>query len=299
MNKRWISTLTMISALSLLAACGGGSDSGTPTTNSTPAAQSTPADSAQSSAKPAATDASKAAAPATNASKSDAQTITAFSNEWSALNKKHEKAINSYDGMPIIEIVAPGLAFVTGVQYDLLNSGNQDGRFEGKLVLAGFDGFIEKKGTGMTFGYDHVLDKDGFGPTQKTGDRTVENGSFDAKEGYFKTERFTERGGQKIRSDYTEIKRLKDGSMLCLDLSGHTLNAKGDQKPGNTFTFMHVRNDGLDFVVASAAKGTDFAAISFADQGEMTKAAAIELFTKVGYKIEKTGAVKDNMFVVD
>lgn len=75
-----------------------------------------------------------------------------------------------------MELTYPGLEFLTGVQYDLLNMDNKNGRFEGELFLAGFPAFIERGGDQLTFGYDFIRDEDGFSPSMKTGDRVVENG---------------------------------------------------------------------------------------------------------------------------
>lgn len=66
--------------------------------------------------------------------------ISDYSEAWNELYNQNEAAINKYEE-PIMELVTPGLEFVSGVQYDLLNMENKDGRFEGKLMMAGFPGF--------------------------------------------------------------------------------------------------------------------------------------------------------------
>jgi len=231
--------------------------------------------------------------------KSGFEKITDIADAWNALHSQNEKAINDYEGMPILELVSPGLAFVTGVQYDLLNMDNKDGRFEGKLMLAGFDGFVEKAGAKFTFGYDHVMEKDGFGPLAKAGDRKVENGVFDANKGFYQAESYTERGGTKILRQYHEFKRLGDGSMICFDFSGNAIDSKGDERTYNTFTFIRNGKDRYEFVIAKAEIGPEFNIVSLADEEDMTKERAIDIFTAEGYRIDKTGGIKDGKLFVD
>ncbi|HZX47541.1 MAG TPA: hypothetical protein VFF83_09735 [Clostridia bacterium] len=231
--------------------------------------------------------------------KSGFEKINDIADAWNALYSQNEKAINDYEGMPILELVSPGRAFVTGVQYDLLNMDDKDGRFEGKLMFAGFDGFVEKAGSKFTFGHDYVLEKDGLGPFANAGDRKVENGIFDTDKEFYQAESYTERGGTKILRQYHEFKRLGDGSMICFDFSGNAIDAKGDEKTFNIFTFIRSGKDRYDFVIAKAEIGPEFNIVSLANEGDMTKERAIEIFTAEGYSIDKTGGIKDGKLFVD
>jgi hypothetical protein len=256
------------------------------------------------SPQPPAGDAASASQPADNApapapAKSSLQKIGDMAGAWSDLYKQNEAVINSYDGMPIMALVTPPVTFISTVQFDLLNIDNKDGRIEGKLMFAGYNGFVEKAGAKITFGYEHKLEKDGFGPAAKAGDRNVENGSLALDKEHYISETFTERAGRKIARDYTEFKRLGDGSMICLAFSGHTLNMKGDEDTSDEVIFLHNGKNRYDFVIAKAKTGPEFKSISFTDKGDLSKEQAIELFKTAGYTIDQTGGIRDGKLVVD
>jgi hypothetical protein len=276
----------------LLTACGGSSPE-------TAGGEASPADTEVSGGGAPEAELAKEEPSGVSGSKSGFEKITDIADAWNELYNQNEKAINDYEGMPILELVSPGLAFVTGVQYDLLNMSNKDGRFEGELMLAGFDGFVEKAGSKFTFGYDHVMEKDGFGPSAKAGDRKVENGIFDTDKEFYQAESYTERGGTKILRQYHEFKRLGDGSMICFDFSGNAIDSKGDERTYNTFTFIRNGKDRYDFVIAKAEIGPEFNIVSLANEGDMTKERSIEIFTAEGYSIDKTGGIKDGILFVD
>lgn len=265
----------------LFTACGGGKTPQKPAEDSTSASQ--PADSPT----------------ATAAAKSGMQKIGDMADAWSSLYSQNEAVINKYDGMPIMGLVTPPVTFISSVQFDLLNIDNKDGRIEGKLMLAGYNGFVEKSGAKITFGSDHKLDKNGFGPAAKAGDRMVENGSLELDKEYYIAETFTERAGRKISRSYTEFKRLGDGSMICLALSGNTLNMKGDEDIRDEVIFLRNGKGQYDFVIANGKTGPEFKSISFADKGDLTKEQAIELFKAMGYAIDQTGGIKEGKLVVD
>ncbi|MCX6557730.1 MAG: hypothetical protein NTW95_09935 [Candidatus Aminicenantes bacterium] len=279
-NKLMVFSAFLCIAL-LFSACGGGKSPEEPAGEQAPASQ--PAE--------------NTAAPA--AAKSGLQKIGDMSDAWSDLYKQNEAVINSYDGMPIMGLVTPPLTFISTVQFDLLNIDNKDGRIEGKLMFAGYNGFVEKAGTKITFGYDHTLEKDGFGPLAKAGDRNVENGSLALDKEHYISETFTERAGRKISRDYTEFKRLADGSMICLAFSGHTLTMKGDEDLSDDVIFLHNGKNRYDFVIAKAKTGPEFKSISFADKGDLTKEQAIELFKAAGYTIDQSGGIRDGKLVLD
>jgi hypothetical protein len=285
--KKRIMVFSVFLAVSLLfTACGGGKSPQKPAGDSASA-------STTSASEPA--DNPVAAAPA----KSGFQKIGDMSDAWSDLYKNNEAVINRYDGMPIMELVTPPLTFLSSVQYDMLNSDNKDGRFEGRLMLAGYQGFVEKAGAKITFGSDHTLEKDGFGPSAKAGDRMVEKGSFALDQELYISETFTERAGSKITRGYTEFKRLGDGSIICLAFSGQTINGKGDEAISDDVIFLRNGKNQYDFVIANAKTGPEFKSISLADKGDLTKEQAIELFKTAGYAADQTGGIKDGKLVVD
>jgi hypothetical protein len=281
MKKRIVVFSLLLCAALLHVACGGGN------------APQKPAEGAASASQPAA--AAQAAAPAS----SGLRNIADMSNLWGALYKQNEKAINDYQGMPIMGLVTPPLTFVASVQFDILNMNNQDGRFEGELMLAGYKGFVEKAGPKITFGYDDKLKKDGFGPNAKAGDRKVSNGTLALDQAYYVCEDFTERAGKKIDRSYYEFKRLGDGSMVCLAMSGHLINFRGDEEPGDDVIYLHNGAGRYDFVIGKAKTGPEFKSISFSDKGDLTKEQAIGLFKAAGYAIETSGGIQDGKLVVD
>jgi hypothetical protein len=118
------------------------------------------------------------------------------------------------------------------------------------------------------------------------------------KEHYI-SEMFTERAGRKISRNYTEFKRLGDGSMICLAFSGQTINARGDEDKSDDVIFLRNGKNQYDFVIAKAKTGPEFKSISLADKGDLTKEQVIGLFKTSGYTIDKTGGIKDGKLVVD
>jgi hypothetical protein len=282
--KKSIVFLSVLLCLALLfCACG----------KSQPAPAAGSADAAQPAAAPAASE------PAAAPSRTAMRTISDMANAWSALYNGNEKAINDYQGMPILGLVTPPLAFAAAVQFDIMNPTNQDGRFTGKMMLAGYSGFLERSGARLTFGYDEKLAKDGFGPAAKAGTRVVGNGSLALDKEYFTWETASERDGRKIERNYYEFKRLGDGSMICLALGGHAFNFRGDEEMKDDVIYLHNGAGRYDFVIANGGTGPGFKAISFADQGDLTKEQALELFQAAGYTIEKSGGIEGGKLVLD
>lgn len=225
--------------------------------------------------------------------------ISEFSEAWTTLYNQNEAVINGYEGMPIMELVTPQLSFVLSVQYDALNLNNQDGRYEGQLILAGHPGFVEKAGDRITFGSEHVRDKDGFGPGAKAGDKSVHNGFLDLGTGYYHSEEITERAGRKISRGVTEFKVLEDGSMICIDFRGNAFDARGEEALGDQVIFLHNGPGRYDFVVASGKTGPEFTAFTFAEKGNLSKEQAIELFQAAGYTLDKVGGIRDGKLALD
>lgn len=222
-----------------------------------------------------------------------------FSEMWSGLYAQNEAVINQYEGMPIMELVTPATTFITAVQYDMLNLNDQDGRYEGKLMMAGYQGFMEKTADRITFGYDHTLEKDGFGPSAKAGDHSVQNGFLDLASAYYRAETVTERGENRINRTYTEFKRIADGGMICIDHKASALDMRGNPISGDHVVFLHNAPGRYDFVIAKGQAGMDFSPISFAEKGDLNKEQIIDLLKTAGYAIEKTGGIKDGKLVLD
>jgi hypothetical protein len=283
MGKMIYRISVLLIASLLIMACGGDKAAQKPASDSTTAAKSQPAEST----------------PVPAAAKAGFQKIGDMLNAWSALYKQNEKVLNAYEGMPIMELVTPPLTFVATVQYDLLNVGNKDGRFEGALALAGFKGFIERAGSKLTFGYDRKLEKDGFGPMAKAGDHEVQSGSLDLDQKVYRSEVYVDRAEKRISHDYVEFKMLADGSMICLVFRGQTINARGDEDTSDSVIYVHNGKDQYDFVVGKGKTGPGFKTISFADQGDWTKEKALEGLKAAGYAIETSGGIKGGKLVVD
>ncbi|MDY0297773.1 MAG: hypothetical protein RB296_10690 [Acidobacteriota bacterium] len=227
------------------------------------------------------------------------QSIADFSEAWNELFKQNESAINSFEGMPIMELITPQLTFVTSVQYDGLNLNHTAGRHEGKLILAGFDGFVEKTADKIVFGYDAVRDKDGMGSIAQKGDHLLHKGFLETDPGYYHAEEIVEREGKTISRSINEFKRLADGSMIALYISGKALNFRGDSDPRATIVFLHNGPQRYDFVIAKSEAGPEFVSMSFSDKGDLTRNQAMELFKNAGYTVEKTGGIRDGKLFTD
>jgi hypothetical protein len=284
MKKRIAAFSLLVCVALLFSACGGGK------------APQKPAEDSASASQP---EKAAAAAPVAAPAGSGLKNISDMSDAWGALYSQNEKIINDYNGMPIMGLVTPALTFLGGVQFDMMNPDNRDGRFEGKLMLAGYKGFVEKRGAQITFGYDDKREKDGLGPTAKAGDRIASSGSLALDKEYYICESYTERAGKKIDRGYSEFKRLGDGSMICLSMSGRTIDARGDEVLSDDAIFLHNGAGRYDFVIAKAKTGPEFKSISFADKGDLTKEQALELFKAAGYAIETSGGIRDGKLAVD
>ncbi|MDD2497493.1 MAG: hypothetical protein PHT78_02625 [Desulfitobacteriaceae bacterium] len=229
---------------------------------------------------------------------SDFKKISDFCDAWNSLYNQNEAAINNSEYI-IFELVAAGTDFISGVQYDLLNMENKNGRFEGDLMMAGFPGFLERSESKMSFGYDYIREEDGFAPTMKAGDRIVEEGSCDLGKETYQTETFTERNGEKIERIYSEYKRIKGGEMICLRTTGHSINAREEAELSNTCTYIKAGKDQYDFVIGKAAQGPTFEKLSFIDKDDLTKDEARQMLEAAGYQIEQSGGIANGTLFVD
>jgi hypothetical protein len=163
-------------------------------------------------------------------------------------------------------------------------------------MLAGYQGYVEKDGSKLSFGYEDVLEEDGFSPSMKAGDKYVENGSCNLADGYYYAEDYVERDGVRIDRSINEIRIEKDGDISSFMLEGSSVNYRNEEGLSNTFTFVRNGKDQYDFVVAKAEIGTDFEALSLEE--DMTKEKAIELFEAAGFIIETSGGIEGGVFVL-
>lgn len=226
------------------------------------------------------------------------QKISDYADAWTTLYSQNEAAINNNDDV-IMELVTPATEFISGVQYDLLNMENRDGRFEGELMMAGFPGFLDRSGSKMSFGYDYIREENGFAPSMKAGDRIVEDGKCDLAKGWYQTEKFTERNGQKIDRSYSEFKRIKTGEMIYLGTTSYRLNSRQEADLSNTCTYVKAGKDKYDFVIGKAAKGPAFEKLTFIDKDDLSKDEARQMMEAAGYKIDKSGGIAGGTLVVD
>lgn len=224
--------------------------------------------------------------------------ISDFSDAWNNRYTMNEAAINNCEEV-MLELATPGLQFVTGVQYDLLNMDNADGRFDGELMLAGYPAFLERAGSKMNFGFDFIREKDGFGPTAKAGDRLVESGDCDLDQGVYRSENSTERDGKVISRTYSEFKLLDSGEMICFMTYCNGLNLKGEENTSNYSLYIKAGKDQYDFVLGKANTGTSFDKITIIDKNDLTKDEARSLMENAGFTIEKTGGISGDKLVID
>lgn len=223
------------------------------------------------------------------------ENITKLSEYWSDLYATNETAVNGYVGLETLAILTPGLSLAIGCQYDILNLYNEDGHFEGNLLLAGYSAFADKKGSEITFGYDEAMEEDTF--SAKKGDRLVENGNCNLDKGYYFTDSHTDRGGDIIIRSTTEFMKYSDGSMSSMVIEGRNLNYYDEEELSTSYTFMWMSDGKLEYAVANTETGTDFDVIHL-EEG-MTKEKAMELFEAAGATIAHSGGNKDGKFSLD
>ena len=224
------------------------------------------------------------------------KSITDIADYWNDLYTGNEAVINKME-IPMMELVTPAMTFVVGVQYELLNLTQADGRYDGELMLAGYPGFIEKKGAKLTFGYEDTLKENGFSPQMAKGDKLVENGNCDLDKGYYFADSYTERAGKKITHSTSEFQKESDGSMSSLTVQGETLNFKNEANVVTTYIFVRNGKNQYDFVIATSTVGTDYKELHL--EADMTKEKAVALFKASGATITKSGGIKDGAVHID
>jgi hypothetical protein len=229
-----------------------------------------------------------------------------FYDAWNGFMDRHEAAINRYESPDGYAVTSPRILLLvdvdllSGTSYDALNPGSLDGSFEGNLLLSGRPGFVENDGTEISFGSDYIRETDGFAPSMKAGDRLVEEGCCDLAGEAYQMETFTERGGQVIVRNYSEFKRLESREMMCLRITGHSLNQVSEEDElSNTCTFIKVGKDKLEFVIAKATCGPEFQKLSLLDKDDLLRDEVRELMEAAGYEIEETGGIADGVLFID
>ncbi|NLB51489.1 MAG: hypothetical protein GX808_00940 [Syntrophomonadaceae bacterium] len=256
------------------------------------------------SSEPAATESGQAGQPPASSEKTDEQssgklnTISDFSEAWNSAYNQNEAAINNYEGV-IMELATPGLEFISGIQFDLLNMENKNGHFEGELMMAGWPGVMEKDGAKIKFGYDTIREEDGFSPSMKAGDRLVEDGKCDLSKGTYQTESFTERNGEKVNRSYSEFKQLKNGDMICLMTTSYSINAMQEAVLSNTCIYIKAGKDKFDFVIGIATQGPAFEKLLMLDKDDLAKDEARQMMEAAGYQIRDSGYVENGTLIVE
>ena len=224
--------------------------------------------------------------------------LSSFADLWSDLYDENSSVLSKSQEF-LLEAAYPALSFVTAGQYDMLNLFNQEGRFEGKLLLAGWDGFVEKHGPNFTFGYEGIREDDGWAPSDKAGDRLVEQGNCQLEDGHYFVEHYTEQDSVKISRTNTDFQVMSDGSIVCIYQSGNLFDARGDERPSSTVVYVRNGRGQFHIVVAKSEKGTDYDNILISDHGDIMKADAIRIFEQAGYTINYSGSIVGDTFVLD
>lgn len=189
-----------------------------------------------------------------------------------------------------------GGEFSESAQYDLFNKDNKNGRFEGKL-LGMYPGFIQKKDSELTFGYEDIQTEDSF--PLKTGDKHVHNGRCDLDKKFLEQEWLAISGENKISRTYMEFKEVKKGEIVCLRTEGCKFDEMLKEEPWTTCVYIRVDKDKMDFVLGKSTLGADFEKLSIADKGVLTKNETVKMMEDAGFKIEKTGGIASGKAFID
>lgn len=214
---------------------------------------------------------------------------TDFKDYWEMMYNLNEDAYTGWNDIPTYA-TDPVFCLLTAFQYDMLNTGNSDGRHEGELILNGNMGFIEKNGSQYTFGYDDIRDADGFGPSSKKGDRLFETGYYDASAGTYFVDSYDERDGMKIDRTTSTYQVEEDGSISCYIIEASIFDARGDEKPSNVFIFIRNGDGRYEYVIAEGAIGTEYE--MFTLEEDMTNEKARKVFEDAGYEITDIGSIQ-------
>lgn len=225
------------------------------------------------------------------------KSITDIVNEWSRLSSLHEEAVNGYDNMDNmflpLQLVGPELTLAMLAQYDLLNINNDNGRFDGTLMLNGHPAFEERNGAKIVFGSDFTIPDDGNSYSYEPGDRLVENGEADLSKAWLKSEDTVEHDGTKISRNYIEIIKMSDGGMALLYFSGRV----SDNGPATDVVFLRASESAYEYVVASSQVGIEFDILSIGNGFD--KAQALSVLQGAGYTVTESGSDVNGKLVAD
>lgn len=224
-------------------------------------------------------------------------TIADYTDAWTDMYGIHESSINAYTEMPILDLVMVGLPMANAIFYSLLNIENVDGDFEGIIGFSNVEGYYNKSGNIAEFGNDYIRGSDGFTPTEKTGDRVLTEGLFDAGKGYLKVDDQVYREEDMISRVHTEFQRFEDGRFICLYQVIGMMNYSGETAKSNRMTFIDMGTDHYEFVLAEGSQGIDGKLLSLSDAKNIND--AIALFEQYDYKIVSTGNIEDGVFNVN
>lgn len=225
------------------------------------------------------------------------ESIAGIVEEWSRLSTLHEEAVNGYDNMENmflpLQLVGPELTLALVTEYDLLNINNQNGRFDGTLMLSGHPAFVEKNGAKLVFGSDYTVPDDGNTYSYEPGDRLVENGEADLSKIWIKSEDSVEHAGKMISRTYIEVLKMADGGMALLYFAGRV----SDSGSVTDAVFLRVSESAYEYVVASSQAGVDFDILSLGNGFD--KAQALSMLQNAGYAITESGTDVDGKLVAD
>ncbi len=226
-------------------------------------------------------------------------TLAAYADLWTDLYDANAPVLND-SGELLIEAAFPSLAFITAGQYDFLNLFNKDGRYEGALLLAGWNGFVEKNGPNFTFGYEGIREEGGWGPSNQVGDKLVEQGNCEINDGHYYVESYTERDGSLIYRTTADFQLMGDGSIICFYMTGEFFDARGNESPHAKTVYIRNGPGRFDIVVAKSDEiGPEFETFLVSQHGDVTKEDAIRMFEEAGYTIDYSGSIVGNAFVLD
>jgi len=225
----------------------------------------------------------------------DFQNFSDYCDYWNAVYATNDKAITAFGGLEIIQLMSPGLTMAMNCVYDILNLYDENGRFEGKLLLSSYEGYIDKNSSQIDFGYEHVVSEEEALSEEGIGDKKVEKGTFYLKERHLISDNYTERDGKKIDRTVSEFKVEKDGSISVIEVYGR--KSSSSERLSTSYLFVRNGENRYDFVIANSEIGPEFNQLSLED--DMTKEKAIELFEKAGATIESSGGIKDGVLALD
>ena len=136
--------------------------------------------------------------------------------------------------------------------YDALNPLNDGTKINGSLMLTGYEGFKEKDGDLIRFGYEHMFSEEE--ANYEKGDIVKQLGYFDTKKNYLTFEDTVERNGKLIQRNFYEITSPKEGAF---QLQNYSYDERTSLKNTNC-TFLKFDKDALYYLESIKEPTTDF-----------------------------------------